>query len=195
MKVILGSNSSRRKEILSFFQLDFIQTSPKFDEEHEEFIDDKPDEYCVNIAEKKAQSLINDYPNDIILTADTIVYCKKNIYNKPKNEKEAFIILQELMGQWHSVYTGVCVMKNGKKISKAEETKVLFHSLTEKQIRTYHNHFYYLDKAAGYAIQGSGSIIVKCIEGCFYNIMGLPINTTKDLLYNIGINLWDHLSK
>ena len=98
-----------------------------------------------------------------------------------------------LSGSWHSVYTAVCVKDCGNIYVQAEETKVLFHQLSDKQIETYHHHFYYEDKAGGYAIQQAGSILIKRIDGCFYNIMGLPINTTRIMLKKVGIDLWDYL--
>lgn len=195
MKIILGSTSPRRKEILSFFTLPFEVASPLYEESHQHISFDSPQEYAIKISENKAKSLISSFPQSILLTADTIVYFQGKIYTKPSSEEEAFKILLELNSHWHSVFTAVSCVKNQVIHSFCEETKVLFSPLTEKQIRLYHDHFYYLDKAAGYAIQGSGSIIVKQIEGCYYNIMGLPINATREALYSAGIDLWDYLKK
>ena len=192
MKIILGSASPRRKEILNFFSLPFEQKEPLFDENS--FSKEKdPKKFASLIAQNKAKSLVEKFPNRIILSADTIVFCEGKIYIKPKTEKDAYEMLSALSGSWHSVFTGVCVCKDSQLFVQVEETKILFHPLSKKLIETYHKHFYFKDKAGGYAIQKAGSIIVKRIEGCYYNIMGLPLNATKDMLALVGINLWDYL--
>jgi septum formation protein len=155
----------------------------------------KPEDYASLLAQKKAEVLQKKYPTHPIITADTIVFCKNTLYTKPESEQHAMQMLLSLSGQWHQVFTGVCVIGKTGLFTQTEETKILFHTLTEKQIKIYHQHFYYGDKAGGYAIQGGGSIIIKKIDGCPYNVMGLPITTTKELLEKIGINLWDYLKK
>ena len=102
-------------------------------------------------------------------------------------------MLLDLSGKEHQVFTGVCVAKNGECHVKAQVSTVLFHDLTNDQIDKYHKCFLPLDKAGGYAIQKGGSLIVKRIEGCYYNIMGLPLDTVSQLLLKAGIDLWDHL--
>lgn len=191
-RIILGSQSPRRKEILDFFNLPFVQASPKFDEESIHYRRD-PIKYVIALAEGKAHSLQEYYPNDIILTADTIVYRSGKVYNKPKDEQEAFTMLSELVGKWHSVFTGVTVRHGNALHSGWEETRVLFNALTEDEIRHYHRKIHWADKAGGYAIQMAGGLIVKKIDGCYYNVMGLPINTVHSLLKQSGIELWDHV--
>lgn len=190
--IILASKSPRRKEILDFFMLSFKTIDSKFDEAKVLFISD-PKEYALEIAEKKAVGLCNKYFNDIIISADTIVFANNKIYTKPKDEREAFKMLNELSNSWHEVYTAVCVKNKNEIFKDIEKTKILFHPLTEKQIKTYHDKLYFSDKAAGYAIQKAGSIIIKKMVGCYYNVMGLPINTLKNLLLKVGIDLWDYL--
>jgi septum formation protein len=194
MKLLLGSSSPRRKEIMGYFSLPFHQVASDFDETKIPFEKD-PQKYALTIAEKKGEALLAKYREEIILTADTVVFCKNKIYNKPANEDEAFRMLCDLSGSWHSVYTGVCIKKQQATFLGVEETKILFHPLTDKQIRAYHKHFYFADKAGGYAIQEGGAILVKRIEGCFYNVMGLPLNTVHKLLLKVGIDLWDYLKK
>jgi septum formation protein len=190
--LILGSTSPRRKEILSFFSIPFKIISSEFDEKSIAF-DGDIEKYVCTIALEKAAAVLKKCPNDIILTADTVVFSKKTIYNKPESKKEALEMLKNLSGSWHQVFTGVCVLTKKDAYFKAEMTKVLMHSLNEKQIKLYHKHFYFSDKAGGYAIQKAGSIIVKKMEGCYYNVVGLPINTLTKLLYKVGIDLWDYL--
>ena len=112
---------------------------------------------------------------------------------KPRDKKEAHYMLRELSGKAHSVFSSVCVAAKGELFLDVEETRVYFHELTDSQIDRYITQLHTLDKAGGYAIQRGGSIIVKRIEGCYYNIMGLPIHTMARLLMKAGIDLWDHL--
>lgn len=192
MRLILGSQSPRRKEILSFFAIPFVQIPSAFDEDSIAFRGN-PAQYAEELALKKAQAIARTFPADVILTADTVVYFENNIYNKPKDPEEAFEMLKKLSGQWHHVFTAVTVLKSGVPYSGCEETKILFHSLTDEQIHLYHQSCEFLDKAGAYAIQQAGSIPIARINGCYYNVMGLPINTTKELLYKAGIDLWKHL--
>ena len=192
MELILGSTSPRRREILNFFSIPFQQVSPEFDETQVVFQGD-PAAFATEVARRKALCLIDRFPKEVILTADTIVYRQNRLFMKPESLEEAHAMLRELSGKEHKVYTGVCVVKGKECFTDAEESGVFFHELTEPQIRTYHAHFLPLDKAGGYAIQKGGSLIVKRIEGCYYNIMGLPIHTVRRLLLKAGIDLWDYL--
>jgi septum formation protein len=194
MQLILGSQSPRRGEILNFFNLPFKQISPSFDENSIPFLDN-PREYVTTLAKGKADSLAPRFRDSIILSADTIVYKEGKIYGKPKNEQEAFQFLKELSGKWHHVFTGLNVYSRGQDFHALEETRVLFNSLTEEQMRTYLFIHSFSDKAGGYMIQGAGSLIVKRIEGCYYNVVGLPINALYLVLKEVGVDLWKHLKK
>lgn len=192
MQIILGSQSPRRKEILSYFSLPFIQVSPSFDEEAVPF-QTKPEEYVCTLSQGKAASLSHQYPEALIITADTIVFRTGKIYGKPSNDEEAFASLSELVGKWHTVYTGVTVQQGNKVASQTEATQVLFNGLNPEQVRHYIARTDCADKAGGYAIQMAGGLIVRKIDGCYYNVMGLPINTLAFLLKRFGISLWDYL--
>lgn len=192
MEIILGSQSPRRKEILSYFSLPFKQVSPQFDEDAHPF-QGNPEKYASMLSQGKAESLADRYPDAVIITADTIVYREGKIYGKPANESEAFLSLKQLVGEWHTVYTAVTVQKNTEAFTHVEPTKVLFNQLTDDQIRHYISHTECADKAGGYAIQMAGGIIVKKIDGCYYNVMGLPINSLEKLLKHFQIELWDYL--
>jgi len=191
MQLILGSQSPRRSEILSFFNLPFQQISPDFDEEAIPF-HDNPQEYVLILAKGKADSLADQFPDAIVLTADTIVYRQGKMYGKPKDQEEAFQFLKELSGQWHSVFTGITVSRNGEDFQAIEETKVLFNALTDEQM-IYYQSLPLSDKAGGYMIQEAGSLIVKRIEGCYYNVMGLPVNALCSVLNQAGVDLWKHI--
>lgn len=191
-RLILGSQSPRRKEILGFFSLPFESVTSDFDEDSIIFHGD-PEKYVCEIASGKARTLSKQYPQDIILTADTTVYKDGKIYGKPKDPDDAFRALAELEGSYHSVFTGVALFYQENIWTNCEETRVLFNPLTPEEIREYHKKLHWSDKAGGYAIQMAGGLAVKRIEGCYYNVMGMPINTVRQLLLNVGIDLWDYL--
>jgi septum formation protein len=191
-RLILGSQSPRRYEILSYFSLPFEQISSEFDEDSVPFNGD-PLAYAQKIAIGKALSLSAKYPEAVILTADTVVFKEGRIYGKPKNEAEAFKTLSELSGKWHSVITAIALWTNGRLRQGSEETRVLFNPLTEIQIQRYLEALHWADKAGGYAIQLAGSLLVRRIEGCYYNVVGLPVHVVSSLLKEEGIDLWDYL--
>jgi septum formation protein len=191
-RLILGSQSPRRKEILSYFSIPFQQVTSSFDEDSIRF-HGQPEAYACAIAKGKADALHVKHPQEIILTADTVVFCKGKIYGKPNNESEAFQFFSELVGNWHTVYTGVVVRHGDKEYIKGEATQVLFNDLTSAQIKHYLSHAEWADKAGGYAIQAVGGLIVSRIDGCYYNVMGLPINTVHTLLNQVGIDLWNFI--
>jgi septum formation protein len=190
--LILGSQSPRRKEILSFFSLPFTTAVSDFDEESIPF-HNNPTEYACEIAIGKARSLAAKFPSCLILTADTVVYQNGKIYGKPKDPEHAFAILSELAGKWHSVFTGLALTDGDHLWTAGEETRVLFNPLTPEEIRHYHKKLHWSDKAGGYAVQMAGGLAIKKIDGCYYNVMGLPINTVRQLLLNVNIDLWDYL--
>lgn len=190
--LILGSQSPRRKEILSFFSLPFKTVTSNFYEDSVPFRDN-PTEFVCQIAAGKANALVVQFPESIILTADTTVYKDGKIYGKPKDLEDAFTALSELQGDWHSVYTGIALKKGDQLWTTCEETRVLFNPLTPEEIRHYHKQLQWSDKAGGYAIQMAGGLAINKIDGCYYNVMGLPINSVRKLLLNLNIDLWDYL--
>lgn len=192
MRLILGSQSPRRKEILSHFNLPFEQFTSAFVEESILFTGN-PQAYAQAISDGKSAELRPLFPQAIIVTADTVVYRNGKSFGKPRDAEESFTFLRELAGQWHSVFTAVTVRHNTQMYHGVEETRVFLNDLSDQQIRTYQEKVNCADKAAGYAIQLPGSLIVNRIEGCFFNVMGLPINTLRSLLKNLGIDLWDYL--
>lgn len=188
-KIILASSSPRRREILSFFDLPFDQIATHFDEKAVPF-DGDPKSYTKTLSEGKAQSLEAD-DDTIVLSADTIVFKDGKIYHKPANETVLRQYLKELQGQWHSVFTSVTLKKGKQMFTGVEETRVHFNSLTPDQIVHFCNRLHWADKAGGYAIQMGGGLVVNRIEGCYYNVMGLPINTLHGLFNRVGIELWE----
>ncbi|KIC74289.1 Maf-like protein [Neochlamydia sp. EPS4] len=190
--LILASQSTRRKEILSYFNLPFKQVSPSFDE-HSVIYKRDPIKYVSLIAEGKAKAVKDIGNHEAILAADTIVYRSGKVYHKPQTEQEAFSMLWDLAGKWHSVFTGVVLLYKANLYTGWEETRVLFNHLTKEDIYRYHQKIHWADKAGGYAIQRAGSLIVNKIDGCYYNVMGLPLNTLRSLLKNCEIDLLDYV--
>jgi len=190
--MILGSQSPRRKEILGFFSLPFTQVPSHFDEDTVPFLGD-PYSYTKTLAKSKADLLAEQFPEEIIISADTVVYLNGKVFNKPSHKEEATAFLKQLSGSSHEVVTAVCVAKGSVSYCESESTKILFNKVSSEQIEQYLSHFAYSDKAGGYAIQQGGGIIVSRIEGCYYNVMGLPINTLGNLLLHFDIDLWKHL--
>lgn len=190
--IILGSQSPRRKEILEHFTLPFIQVPSHYDESQLPYKGD-PREYAILLSREKARLLSSSYMESIIITADTVVCLDDKLYGKPSNEEEAFRFLSELSGKAHLVITAITLKSGDKEYSDAEETRVFFNTLSESHIDNYIKNVQWHDKAGGYAIQNAGAILISRIEGCYYNVMGLPINTLRRLLSHVNIDLWDYL--
>jgi len=192
MKIILGSQSPRRRELLELFSIPFIQVPSDFDEESVLY-EGNPGEHAMLLSKKKSETLAKQYPEEVILTADSVVFCDGKLYNKPRDADEAFAFLNAFSGKWQSVFTGVTVSRGPLAYTDVAETRILFNSLTPQQVKTYHSNIHFLDKAGGYTIEKLGNLVVSRIEGCYDNILGLPINTTQQLLLKVGIDLWDFL--
>lgn len=193
-KIILGSTSPRRFAILNSFNIPFTQSSPDFDELSVPF-DGCGGKFALQIALGKAESLAKIYPNDTILTADTVVIYNNQSFGKPVDKQEAKYFLQTLSGNTHSVFTGVILYHQGKFIEGVEETKVHFSKLKNEEIDAYLEAINWQDKAAGYTAELPGSILIDKIDGCYYNVVGLPIHTVMNLFASVGIDLWLYLKK
>lgn len=192
--LILASTSPRREEILNFFSIPYKLASPSFDENSIPF-DGDPKKYVIELSKGKAQSLKEQYPDNIILGADTIVYFDQKILGKPLDHDDAFEILKKLQGKSHKVFTGITLISGDQIVSDYDETEILFKDCTDAEIEKYIQAISCLDKAGAYAIQMAGNIMVEKLDGCFYNTVGLPINALERALKIFGINLWDYLKK
>jgi septum formation protein len=180
-KIILASQSPRRKQLLQWAEIPFEVRDVETDESYPAGL--LPGQVAIHIARNKALSALdNDKSADItdasfpILAADTIVVLNDEIIGKPANKEDAIAILKRLSGKKHFVITGV-VLLSGKEISFADKTEVEFHELTDEQIEFYVDNYKPFDKAGAYAIQEwIGVIGIKSVCGDFYNVMGLPIS-------------------
>jgi septum formation protein len=175
-KIILASQSPRRKQLLEWAEIPFEVIVKETDEDYPPGL--HPDEIAIYIARNKAISVQNDLGNEkIILAADTIVVLNENIIGKPVHREEAVSILYALSGEKHKVITGVVILKGDREISFADTTEVEFHKLTVEQIEFYVDKYKPYDKAGAYAIQEwIGVVGIKSINGDFYNVMGLPVS-------------------
>lgn len=170
--LILASKSPRRQELLKFITTDFTVKSADADETLPKGI--TPSDAVVTLSKIKALPLKNS--NDIIIGADTVVSIDGEILGKPKNKQNAEDMLKRLSGKTHSVFTGITIIKGEKETSFYEETKVTFHPLTDEEIKKYIQTEEPMDKAGAYGIQGYGSLLVKKIDGDYFNVVGLPVS-------------------
>lgn len=190
-KIILASSSPRREEMLNKYKLNPIIFPSEIDEKIIQ--GESPIQIAMALAFEKCFWASNHFKNsEVIIGADTIVVLEGNIIGKPKNEEDAFNILKTLSGKIHSVITGVCIIKANSniKIIDYETTEVEFRNLSDDQIIRYINTKEPVDKAGAYGIQGYGQILVKKIDGCYSNVVGLPLGKLDYLLnkfFNIKI--------
>lgn len=182
IEILLATNSTRRIEILKNTNIPFtVIKGTSCDETINNKL--KGHEIVLHLARKKSTSFIHLIKeNSILITADTIVYLNKKVIGKPENKDDAIRILSLLSNKKHLVYTGVNLRTYKREYSFYEKTLVYFNKLTKKDIIYYVDNYKPYDKAGSYGIQEwIGIIGVKRIEGCYYNVMGLPVN--KLLIY------------
>ncbi len=191
VKLILASNSPRRKEILGGLRIPFTVQVKEVAEDFEPHL--QREEIAEHLAAHKASAYQeNLQPGDVVLTADTIVWLKNTVLNKPRDLKEAKEMLQRLSGNMHEVITGVCLQTAEKQEVFHDVSKVYFRELKEAEIDFYLEHFKPLDKAGAYGVQEFiGMIGIDRIEGSYFNVMGLPIHLVYEKLKDLGLKLED----
>ncbi len=175
-RVILASSSPRRADLLSQIGLTF-EIYPSDIEEPTFNGSITPASATQQLASMKAKSVAERYTEGVIIGADTLVAYKNELIGKPDNPEHARSILKKLSGKKHKVVTGVCLInvELSKEITWNEVTKVYFRELTPVEIEEYVNCGEPLDKAGAYGIQGRGAAFVNRIEGCYFNVVGLPL--------------------
>ncbi len=175
--VVLGSKSPRRRHLIE--QLGFSRIRTLVAQNEEIFPEDiKAEQVPEFLARQKAQELNNQVDSgELLITADTIVVLHGKIIGKPENKEDAHRMLRQLSGNTHRVITGVCLLKNNRFITFSETTEVVFAELSNEEISYYINRYLPLDKAGSYGIQEwIGYIGIERINGCYYNVMGLPLH-------------------
>ena len=180
MKYILASASPRRKEILENLGLNFSVITSDADEQSE--ISD-PEELTMELAKRKGQAVAEHLASigklddqTIIISADTVVCCDKEILGKPHDKADAEKMIRMLSGKTHTVTSGVALTYKGNTVCDSSITKVFFDELDEDFINDYINSDEPYDKAGSYAIQGKAAPVISKIDGCYFNVVGLPVN-------------------
>jgi len=174
--IFLASKSPRRRKLLKQLNIKFKSFSVEMDEKIHR--NEKPSNSVLRLSKEKLGLARLKVKKGIVITADTIVVLNKTVLGKPKNKKDAFRILKLLSGKTHFVYTGYSIFNftNNKTISECEKTEVTFRDLTDEEIKEYINGGSPMDKAGAYGIQDDfGAVFINKINGCYYNVVGLPL--------------------
>lgn len=187
--IVLASGSPRRQELLRRIGIsEFDIVVPEADESYPAGL--TAQEIVAYIAQSKAKAARElTAPEDIVITADTMVFLGDERLGKPRDEEDALRMLTELAGSRHTVCTGVTVRQGDRLNCFTVSTDVYFRSLTERELRNYISSGEPMDKAGAYGIQGLGSLLVERIDGDFFNVMGLPLLPLARALREFGIEL------
>ena len=181
MKVILASQSPRRRELLGLFRIPFEIRVADIDET----MDGDPFTEVARVSRATALA-VNAGPEDVVIAADTIVVCGGKILGKPHSEEEAREMLRLLSGRDHQVMTGMTVLRGGEETVVTEVTDLHFRELTEKEITDYVATGEPMDKAGAYGIQGGAALFCERMVGDYYNVMGLPVCRLGQILSRIA---------
>ncbi len=188
-KIILASESPRRQSLLQQLGVQFTISPANIAEDISESI--SPEQLVRSLAWHKARQVLQNQPEGIVIAADTIVCLEGRVMGKPIDRDDAHAMLCQLSGRTHQVMTGLCVAEAADALPElvVEITNVLFRPLTDADIKNYLSHDEWIDKAGAYGIQGRGALLVERIEGCFFNVVGLPLNRLNIMLRDKGFDL------
>jgi len=186
MELILASGSQRRRELFSLMGLNY---TIRVSEADENIPPCPPEQMVETLALRKAEAVKKDAPGACVVGADTIVYMEDfdEIIGKPRDEEDAYRILRKLSGRTHTVYTGLAVLTDAGVQCCHDTTRVEFAELSDEEIRAYIQTGEPMDKAGAYGVQGIASVFVKKVEGCYFTVIGLPVQKLYGLLKNVGI--------
>jgi septum formation protein len=192
MRIVLASKSPRRKEILSSLGLKFDIIVADADERSDE---PDPKKRVASLAAIKGRAVIDtlaDKNDVLIIASDTLVFACGEFLGKPRDKDDARRMINMLSGREHSVVSGLYLSYNGKEVLSADETKVIFDTMTDAEIESYIESDEPYDKAGGYAVQGLASLYISGLKGDYFNVVGLPVNLLyKTLKKELGIDLND----
>jgi septum formation protein len=191
VNIILASASERRAELLTKITSNFKIKTSEFEESDIPFSGSCGD-YVMALARGKAMDITSSVKKPAaIIGCDTVVYFNGKVLGKPKDSAEAFQMLSDLSGNTHEVYTGVAVINTETQEISTEYvcTEVKFSKLSEEEINNYIETGEPFDKAGAYGIQGAASLFVEQVKGCYYNVVGLPVNKLYFMLREMGVNL------
>jgi len=185
--VILASMSPRRAEILKAVGCPFIVVTPQDDDDDGNYDQWDEGQILTKRAVSKVKSISSEYPGRIILGADTVIQYKDRLYGKPGDVSEARSILQNLSGKTHTVWTAIAIIfgRNNTFRTELVGTQVTFRTLSPGEIETYVETGEPFGKAGAYGIQEIGGLWVKSLNGCYFNVVGLPVSTFWELLLKI----------
>ncbi|UCH92475.1 MAG: septum formation protein Maf [Candidatus Aminicenantes bacterium] len=186
---ILASSSPRRRELLKLVGISPQIIIPTVDEGI------KPGEsietFLRRVTITKGKAIYRqEFYNTPLISADTIVLCENQLIGKPRTRAEAFNFLKILANNVHEVLTGVSILYRGTPHYDVARTRVVFTEISDEEINYYLDNESYMDKAGAYAIQGKASVFIKKIDGCYFNVMGFPLNLFYTMLKKIGINIY-----
>lgn len=186
--LILASTSPRRKQLLQNFSVPFSVIPSTFDEASVSTLMN-PKDYAERLSLEKATEVLQRIEEDcVVIGADTIVVMNETILNKPTSYEEAVAMLQTLSNETHIVITGVSILTKEGSHTFSEETKVTFYPLSNEDVERYVQSGSTYDKAGGYGIQDDyGSTFIKKIEGCYTNVVGLPLGRLKFEMQSLGL--------
>ncbi|MBC6605917.1 septum formation protein Maf [Hymenobacter sp. BT188] len=187
-KLVLASNSPRRRQLLTDLGLNYEIRLQEVDESYPPHL--RRAEIAEYLAAHKAAAYAPDLaPHEVVLTADTIVCLEDDVLNKPADEAEAKHMLTRLQGRAHDVFTGVCLLSgNGQRTVFSDQTRVHFRALSPAEIEFYVRNFSPLDKAGAYGAQDwVGMVGVTRLEGSYFNVMGLPVHRVWEELAKLGL--------
>ena len=188
-RIVLASGSPRRQELLNRIGItDFDIRVPQTDEHYPTGL--TPAQIVEYISREKADAAAKlCTPEEIVITADTMVFLDDIKLGKPSDEAEALAMLTALQGHHHAVCTGVTVRQGGRALTRALRTEVYFRPASEAELRAYIAGGEPMDKAGAYGVQGQGALLVERIDGDFFNVMGLPVLLLSRMLAEFGVKL------
>jgi septum formation protein len=173
MNLILASASPRRSELLRNAGIPFTVEPAHVAEQP--LPSEQPLQYAKRLARDKARAVFVRHSDNVVLGADTVVVVDEHLLEKPSDRNDAARMLRLLSGRTHRVITGVCLIAKGHEQSEVEITEVRFSPLSESEVASYIETGEPMDKAGAYAIQGMASRWVERIDGCYFNVVGLPV--------------------
>ena len=186
-RIVLASGSPRRQELLQRIGIrDFTVRVPQVEEWYPDGL--TPEEIVCYISREKSQAVPSDQ-EEIVITADTMVFLDDQRLGKPQDEADALRMLTALQGRRHTVCTGVTVRQGDRVLTESEATGVIFRPAEESELRAYIATGEPMDKAGSYGVQGKGALLVERLEGDFFNVMGLPVLRLSRMLAQFGIKL------
>ena len=186
-RIVLASGSPRRQELLTRIGIrDFTVRVPQVEEWYPQGL--TPPEIVSYISREKSQAVPSE-EDEIVITADTMVFLDDQRLGKPLDEADALRMLTALQGRRHTVCTGVTVRQGDRVLTESEATGVVFRPAEESELRAYIATGEPMDKAGSYGVQGKGALLVERLEGDFFNVMGLPVLRLSRMLAQFGIEL------